>query len=137
MRVTKRIEQFVYEEINKAIPTNNLLPEYDSLITKAKEIEEEYRRKLEDYSNKLFEEIASKNEFPSDWVIKRRSYDNSLYCDFYSSALAREENALRTEADGKRNKIAHQILVDMELGEINKKTLVEAIATAVKEANKE
>lgn len=130
MRVTKIIREYIEETVNNAIPVQGLCPEYTELRQKANEKTVEIENKLKEYGKKLCDEARADLGMPDDWEMKARiSY---VECNDWNSKLKIKDSELRSAAEKRRGKAIQEILLGMELGEVNRKTLDEAIANAVK-----
>lgn len=113
MRITKRVEAYVKEQVEAGMPFGAPTTEYRAARKKMEEAASEIKPKIDSYIAQLCAEASAKlpegfKITPSDW----RHVNTSAY----GSPLAKAASAHEQEVRQKRKKAVDGILLSLELG---------------------
>jgi hypothetical protein len=130
MRVTKRIAEYVTKEVEKAIPYDKPVTDYQAACARMDKLKTEINDKVCDYARKLCEEANA--SLPEGFVIKLNS-DYPVTSTSWCSPMDRAANSHRQKVRDQRSAAVESILVSLELG-ATKAELANLIVEAVAEA---
>lgn len=125
MRVSKRIAEFVKQEVEKAIPYGTPTEEYNTARAVMIQTTEELNKKINEYAAQL---IADVTHLPEGFKIYHHSDCYLSHSDWKSPlSVARDEHEKKVR--DQRKKAVDSILINLELGATRAE-----LATIMKEA---
>ena len=128
MRVTKIIREYVEKTINEKLAYGAPTTNYNTAVSKMKDLQEEVNDQVIAYAEKLCAEATAKLpegfsiKLYTDYPVTSNSYNSPLYC-----TARKHEDEIRK----KRRESIENILVELELG-ATKADLERLIAEAIK-----
>lgn len=112
MRVSKRIAEFVQQEVEKAIPYGAPTRDYHAASAAMFQTTQELNDKITEYAAQL---VASVTDLPEGFKI---SHNSRCYvsCTDWNSLLSVARNAHEKKVRDQRKKAVDSILISLELG---------------------
>lgn len=112
MRVSKRIAEFVQQEVEKAIPYGTPTEDYNTARTAMIQTTEELNKKINEYADQL---VAGITHLPEGFKIYHHSDCYLSHTDWNSPlSVARSEHEKKVR--DQRKKAVDSILISLELG---------------------
>lgn len=112
MRVSKRIAEFVQNEVEKAIPYGAPTEDYNTARAAMIQTTEELNEKINEYAAQL---IAGISHLPEGFKIYHNSNCYLSHSD-WNSPLSVARNEHEKKVRGQRKKAVDSILISLELG---------------------